>query len=354
MDLSDIPAAPELADPQALLAQLGGEVARSLSRALERLAALQASGHIDARSLRALQFEVEQARRAGIVAQQIVRLRAGAFARASERIDLAALLHEALRQQGREIARRRLQLRLNLMPAAVASDATLLYALLQAALDWAFALAASPLDLVLDAAAATGGVPLSIRLAADAAGPEALDTMAWRLLEQLASALAIPLERRCSGGRLTLRLTLPGAGPAAAGSAVESTDSLLSLSQPLAGRHLLVVAARRDTRQRLREALRPLGSMIDFVPSVEVAQAFCAGALPHALVYEAGLGGERFDRLRDAILAREPGLALVCVAEEGSWVEVRNEGPRQLTSVGRDAVAQALPAALLFELDRQA
>ncbi|MDE2275311.1 MAG: hypothetical protein KGK09_03350, partial [Burkholderiales bacterium] len=133
----------------------------------------------------------------------------------------------------------------------------------------------------------------------------------------------------------------------------EAADSLLSMSRPLAGQHLLVLAARRETRQRLREALRPLGSMIDFVPSVEAAQAFCAGALPHALVYEAALGGERFERLRETLLAQAGGLALVCIAEEGHQIEVRNQGRRQLTTVGRDAVAHALPAALLFELDRQ-
>ena len=93
--------------------------------------------------------------------------------------------------------------------------------------------------------------------------------------------------------------------------------------------------------------------MLDFVGSVEEAQALCADGLPHALVYEASLGGDRFERLRSDMLAEVPGLAFIQIAEQGKAFEVLNLGGRQFASVGRDAIIESLPAALLFELSRQ-
>jgi hypothetical protein len=95
-----------------------------------------------------------------------------------------------------------------------------------------------------------------------------------------------------------------------------------------------------------------MGLMLDFVTSVDEAQALCADGLPHAVVYQASLGGERFDRLRNEMLGEVPSLAFIQIAEQGKAVEVLNVGGRQLTSVGRDAIVESLPEALLFELSR--
>ena len=135
----------------------------------------------------------------------------------------------------------------------------------------------------------------------------------------------------------------------------ESEDPLAQAhnSQPLAGRHVVVLAARREVRNVVREALRAMGLMLDFVGSVEEAQALCADGLPHAMVYEASLGGDRFERLRGDMLAEVPGLAFIQIAEQGKAFEVLNLGGRQFASVGRDAIIESLPAALLFELSRQ-
>ena len=118
-------------DPQALIAQLGSEVASSLSAALDRVSALEASGQVDGETLRLLRDEIELARRAGIMGQQVVRLSNGRVHLANERLDLTALLHEVLRQRGREIEQRGIEVRQIFAPALVKSDATLLFSLLQ-------------------------------------------------------------------------------------------------------------------------------------------------------------------------------------------------------------------------------
>ncbi len=102
----------------------------------------------------------------------------------------------------------------------------------------------------------------------------------------------------------------------------------------------------------VRAALRPMGLMVDFVTSVEEAQQLCADGLPHAMIYEAAIAGEHFERLRNEMLAEVPTLVFVRIAEQGKAFEVLNLGGRQLASVGRDAIMSALPEALTFELSR--
>src|SRR5437870_2392812 len=62
---------------RALLTQVGGEIAGPLTAAMERITALSTTGKIDRQSLRALRDEVEAARRAGMVGQQLARFASG-------------------------------------------------------------------------------------------------------------------------------------------------------------------------------------------------------------------------------------------------------------------------------------
>jgi DNA-binding NtrC family response regulator len=120
----------------------------------------------------------------------------------------------------------------------------------------------------------------------------------------------------------------------------------------LVGRHVVVLAARREVRNVVRTSLRPMGLMVDFVTSVEELRQLVADGLPHAVVYEAAIAGEPFERLRREILAEAPAMVFVRISDEGKAFEVLNVGGRQFTSVGRDAIMVALPEALTFEFSR--
>ena len=377
MDLSDLarPAAPKVQtlieplDPQALIAQLGSEVATTLSSALERVAALSANGRIDREGLRALREEIDLARRAGIMGQQVVRLGNGQVQLSPERLDLTALLREALRQRGREIEARGIEVRQVFTAAQVSSDATLLFSLMQTVLDWSFEHTVSRIDIKLDIKNWPANARLSVAYAhrppdevdgALPAGAEepTLSTMSWRLLQQTAAVLGLPLQRRDSADKTELSLDFPKtlAPSLNAPDLIEQEDTqpgLLHLNPlPLAGRHVLVLAGRREVRNTVREALRPMGLMIDYVGSVDEAQELCADALPHAVVYEASIGGERFERLRAELVSRKASLAFVQIAEQGKGFQVLNLGGRQIASVGRDGIIESLPEALSFELAR--
>ncbi|MDO9074338.1 MAG: hypothetical protein Q7U73_13845 [Rubrivivax sp.] len=356
-------------DPQALIAQLGSEVATTLSAALDRVTALEASGQVDGETLRLLREEIDLARRAGIMGQQVVRLCNGQVQLANERLDLTALLRDVLRQRRSEIELRGIEVRQLFAPALVKSDATLLFSLLQTALDWAFEHAVSRIDLTLDvknwppharlSVAFSHRPPDKVDAGAGAAPPEeetALNTMSWRLLQQTVAVLALHLHRTDPPGRTVLEFEfpdtlLPRVEPAGTTDFEESIAPALA-PQPLIGRHVLVLAGRREVRNVVREALRPMGLMVDFVSSVEEVQQQCAEAMPHVVVYEGSLGGQRFDRLRDDLLKKAPRLAFIQIAEQGRAMQVMNVGGHQVTSVGRDAIIESLPEALAFELTR--
>jgi hypothetical protein len=357
----------EGSDERALLAQLGSEVAAVLSSALERVTALGSTGRIDRFGLHALRDEIDRARRAGMMAQQLQRLAGGQVKVVSERLDLTALLREVLRQRGREIDARGIEVRQVLCAAAVASDASLLFLLLQTVLDWSFDHAVSRIDFQLEMLNWPPHARLSVRfahqpedevgfdsatLAQEGDEVPALNTIAWRLLQQTAAVLGLPVQRIDNGAHSELRLAFPQTLLArvavADDSAIVAHDT-----QALAGRHVIVLSARRELRSVVLQALRPMGVMLDFASSVEEAQALGADGLPHALVFEALLGGERLERLRGAWLVECPALACIQIAEQGKAFEVLNVGGRQCASVGRDALIEALPAALLFELSRQ-
>ena len=379
MDLTDIarPSAPsgrrvvEPLDPQALIAQLGSEVATTLSSALERVALLNSTGRIDRDNLAALHAEIDLARRAGIMGQQVVRLSHGDVQLSRERLDLTALLRDALRERSREIDTQGIEVRQEFAGTLVMSDATLLFSLLQTVLDWAFEHAVSRIDIKLEVKSWPAHAVLTMKFAhlppdtvdtrampmADAQTPE-LNTMSWRLLQQTAAVLGLMLKRNDPPGKTELQVEFPETlaprvEPAGTTDFQETVSPTLSL-HPLAGSHVLVLAGRREVRNVVREALRPLSLVLDFAGTVDELQAQCAEAMPDAVVYEASLGGQRFERVRSELLAVSPRLAFVQVAEQGKVVEVLNQGGRQFTSVGRDAIIESLPEALKFELARTA
>ena len=377
MDLSDLTSAPaagrrmaEPLDPQALVAQLGSEVAATLSSALERVTTLAATGKIDRAGLRLLREEIDRARRAGIMGQQVVRLGNGRVQLANERLDLTSLLSEALRQRGREIDSRGIEVRQVLNPAEVMSDTTLLFSLLQTTLDWSFEHAVSRIDLTVEIKSWPAHAclivtyahqqPDEVEVPQGRAGAPIhelrLDTMAWRLLQQTAGVLGLVLARRDLPGKTELKLEFPQTlAPRLASLQsmdAQERESQAHNSQPLAGRHIMVLASRREVRNVVRAALRPMGLMVDFVTSVEEAQQLVADGMPHAVVYEAAIAGDHFERLRTEMLAEVPNLVFVRIAEQGKAFEVLNLGGRQFASVGRDAIMAALPEALTFELSR--
>ena len=352
-----------------LISQIGSDIGSALTSALERVNTLATTGRIDRGGLRALREEVELARRVGMIGQQLARYASGRIHQQAEQVSLTQLLREVLLQRGREASARQLELRQSLRPAEVVADATLLHALAQAVVDWALEHARQSIEFRIDFKAWPAHARLVCRFAHghDGALPgdvvartdhaSHLDSMSWRLVQQLAWTLHLEISREDAPQQTELSLVFPrtvNEEQIEGVSAVELDQGfgVSENSKPLAGSHVLVVASRRDLRGDIREATRHMGLLVDFVNSVEEAEEFCRDALPHAIVYESALAGDRFNRLREGIYAEVPGFVFIEIAEEGKAFEMAGEGTRRQALVGRDSVTDSLPSALLFELSR--
>lgn len=358
---------PHAEDGHALLGQLGSEVATALSSALEVVTTLATTGKISRRGLRELRESIELARRTGIMGQQVQRLGAGRVRQNVERVDLTNALRDALLQHRRQIQAKDVEVHQALGPAQVMADPTLMFTLIEALLEWALEHTRSAVDFRID----LNPWPVFARLgcgfrflddseldrgALDFSGPR-LQTMSWRLLQQAAHTMELPIRLDEDGA--TARVTIefprtvndPSEVSAARRDRPDAERQGIN-SKPLAGTHLLVLAARRESRAIVRDAIRHMGLMVDFVATIDEAREFCAGGMPHALLHESGLSGERFERLRTELLADMPQLVFIELADDGQGLETRQVGQRRFSRVSLATAIESLPPALMFELSQ--
>jgi hypothetical protein len=328
---------------------------------------LATTGRIDRHNLRVLRDELETARQVGMIGQQLARFGSGRLRQSHERMHLTQTLKGVLSHRTREVQARGIELIQFLRPIEVIADASLLFGLLSGMLDWALANALASIELRLDMKPWPSQARLTCRFArrpADAPGIDTktvslsagLDSLTWQLVQQTAWTMGLTIERVDDTGQTTLTLDFPRTvNDEVEGVSTTELDQGFAHSshtKPLAGHQVLVVASRRDVRAQVVEALRSTGLIIDVVPSITEAAQFCHDGLPHAIVYESALGGERFEQLRGDLLAEAPELAFIEIAEEGSDFEISSFTGAHSTRVGRDAIVASLPSALMFELSK--
>lgn len=349
-----------------LVSEIGAATATQLTSALERIHTLIASGKIDRASLRALRDEVDGARQAGMIGQQIARFASGRLRQSHERLQLADTLKGLLAHRHRETQSRGIVLKPALKSAEVIVDASLLFSLLNTVLDWALAYAQSNIEFRIDIRSWPQNAQLICRFAhrpPDQSSetdrppePAALESLSWRLLEQTAWTMGLPLDRRDDALHSSLTIEFPRT----AADEIEGVTTMeidegfapSTNSKPLAGSHVLVVSSRRDLRVQIRDALRNMGLIIDFVGTVDEASEFCRDGLPHAMIVESIQRGEKFAHLREEIANEVPDFVFIEIIEEGNTFEMSGFSGSNVARVGRDVIESSLPSALMFELSK--
>ena len=341
-----------------LIAELGAEIAHPLTLALERVNALTSSGQIDRAGLRLLREEIETARQLGMTAQLLARFASAGLAQSRERVALHDTLQSVLTHRKRETDARGISVQPAATPVDVIVDASLLFSLLNTLLDWALAQARSAIGLVIDVDTWKGHARLICRFETTDAGTPAppIDTLTWRLLEQTAATMHLGLTRQVNDRQVTVTLefALPANADIEGVSPVDldqGFDSSIN-SKPLAGSHVVVIASRRSMRARIRDALRHMGLIVDMVDSIDEAIDFCSDGLPHAIIVEGILQGDRLERFRADIRAEVPGFPFIDIVEEGNEFNVSDDTGIERARVGQDAIEAALPSVLMFELSK--
>ena len=349
-----------------LVSQLGMEIAEPLTAALERIHLLTSTGQIDRAGLRALRDEVERARQAGMIGQQLTRFASGRVRQSHEVLQLEEVLKGVLTLRSRETQARGIALKPQLKSARVIVDGPLLFSLLNAILDWALANAHAHIAFKVDFKTWPVHARLTCRFAnrpADqvddsvtVASLPRLDSLTWRLIEQTCWTMSLVVERKDQDGVTSLVIEFPQTvGEEMEGlsaTEVDETSTQSGNSKALAGSHVLVVASRREMRVLIRDALRNMSMLVDFVSSIDEAASFCREGLPHAIIVESIQKGGRFAHFRDEIMAEVPDFVFIEILEQGSTFEMTGTNGAAMARIGRDVITSALPAALMFELSR--
>lgn len=347
----------------ALLTQVGQESAEPLSAALERVTSMATTGQIDRRGIRALRDEIARARQAGIWSQQIARLASGRIRQSHERVHLTHTVQSALAYRARELHSQGVQLTQALHPVEVQSDASMLFGLLNALVDWWLHAAQGRVVLQIDTQPWPAQARMFCRVQhqpADQASPPPLDghcprldSLEWRLLEQYARTMRLSLERRIGLSHVEVTLGFPLLPPPTLEDALADDRFVDSVnSKPLAGSHVLVVAARRDLRVRIRESLQSMGLVLDFATSVQDAIDFCSEGLPHALVFDGSLRSPNLEQLVNSIRQEVPEFVFIELVDGARHFDMSTSASQGLALVGRDVAETALPSALVYELSR--
>lgn len=355
----------ELARWQELLAQAGRELAEPLTAALERVATLTTTGRIDRAGLRTLLDEVDRARQAGIWCQQISRLASGRVRQSHERVHLTNTVQSVLAHRARELQARGIHIVQSLQEVEVQVDASMLHGLLNAVVEWWLSCAQGLVDVRIDQGRWSDNASLVCQFQhrspdlphnPEAPHNPALDSMSWHLLEQTASTLGVVQHREIESSQARLTLEFPrtvNALAAAPGADVPDASFADSInSKPLAGCHVLVVAARRDVRGLVRESMKSMGLVVDFVNTVADAVEFCDAGLPHGIVFESSLKTPRFMQMVASIRQEVPEFVFIELLDDGHTFEISSISPTGMARVGHAAVATSLPSALVYELTR--
>ncbi|MBI3346782.1 MAG: hypothetical protein HY020_06165 [Burkholderiales bacterium] len=355
-----------------IVQQLGAEIAGPLSAALEQIQNLATTGQIDRRGLRLLRRSVDDARTAGMLGQQLARLTSGRLRLNRERQHLAQMLRSVLAQRSRETQARGVQVRQALKPVEIWADGALLFALLNALMDWALANTHSSVDLRLDLTPWPVKARLSCRFAhrsldllsedAEPRGPTpGLDSLAWRLLEQTALTLGVLPLREQEAGITLLTLEFNQLAPEEAPPAPDSTHARLEAeaermggnSRPLAGCQLLILSANRDLRTEAQAAVRHMGMLVDVVGSVAEAEQFCREGLPHALLFDAAQMNEALLQLIAEVMRDAPDFSFVEMFDGEHRTQLSTATNDGVARISRRHLPDALPSLLMFELAKR-
>lgn len=350
-----------------LVGKVGVGIAEPLTEALDHVQSLVSGGRVDPARLRKLQASIEEARQICITAQQLTRLATRRVRVSHERVQLDAMLRDVLQHRAHEAEARGLLLPdphgAKIRAAEVLVDASLLFSLLNTLFDWLLRYVEDSLQLSVESR--TWPEHARLRCSFNARDwqktatdpvPAVVDSLSWRLLEQIAGTLDLVFSHRIDGPAVELVMEFPRATNPGM-QAVDSVDlGDQSISEPevvpLVGCNVLIVASRRALRLQIRNAIAHLGLTIDLVSSVDEAVDFCRNGRPDALVVEQALEGGRLARLRSELFEETRQLAFIAITEDGEPFEMSDGSLDQLARVRRSALETALPSVLLFELSQ--
>jgi hypothetical protein len=312
-----------------------------------------------------LRDAVDQARHIAMQSQQVARLAGGQLRQSHEKLSLDGIVNQALDDRAQSFKRHHITLYRNLKQVDVIVDASLLWSLVDASLDWACE-QGSQLVVLLDmknwpehGMLVIKATPLPGAALTDARP----DSLNWHLLSSIAQAMGVALEREINAnGDATLLLEFVRTVRQLEGltamefdngdSHSDADSSFHSRSKPLAGLRVLLISTDSMVRAEVDKSASQLGLKVNAVASVEQAQRYVTLDMPHLIIIDERLHADAFDVLLHEVKGKDPNLGFLEITDDANTFEVSSWMSDSMTRVSRDALRAQLTSLLTLELAR--
>lgn len=341
---------------------IGAQLSQPVSLMKDVLAQFRQTHTISRTQMAILGEAVNAAHRIALQSQQISRLAGGRLRQSHERLSLHTLLQEVLDNKLAQAARTGLQVRRKIKPVEVIVDPGLLWSLLEVAIDWA-AEQGQRIQVSLDVKnwPEYGILMLKasqhVAVPANDLEPASPDTLNWHLLQQIAQAMGLMVERVIAPDHTLVMLEFPRTVKQLEGlTAVEmnvggdSSSFMLSESKPLAGHRLLLITADEGIRGDVKDACDMLGLVMDITPTAVQAIRFCEMDKPHMIVIDEKLHDHYFDELREDLVRSDINFPCVEISSASNTFEMSNWMGDSMSRISRDALRAQLSSILVMEL----
>lgn len=309
--------------------------------------------------MNALNSAMESVRKATKQAQQLSRLAEGRLRQSHERLNLTEIVDSTIDELAETVRQRGVEVQRNLKQVEVIVDPGLLSSLVEAAIEWALTMGRR-----LQVSLAIKNWPehglLSFRYSQGTPVPgseEAEDTLGWHLLDQIARAMGVKVERIASpdGGVLVIEFprtvkTLEGLTAVEVDAGGTGGDTQIMESKPLAGHRILLVTADAPLAAEVKLICREMGLMVDSVPTTMQAVRFVELDQPHLIIIDESLKDPKFDELREDLLRNDPNYPFVEIAKSSSTIHMASWMGDSISRVGRDALRGQLPSVIVMEM----
>ncbi|MES2945939.1 MAG: hypothetical protein V4772_23985 [Pseudomonadota bacterium] len=345
----------------ALAGIIGSQLSEPLSDMQHVLNEFSRTRKITSDNMRQLKKSLDLARTVAKQSQQIARLASGRLRQSHERLKLDLLLGNALRDRADDFHHKGVELYQNLKAVEVIVDPSLLFSLIDAALDWAVSMGRR-LVITLEIKNWPEYGMLFIKTSDSvAAGNDEEDgtgseNLGWYLLSETARAMGVSVEKVSSAHEVSLLIEFPRTVKRLEGmTAVEMDtgfDSLHSESKPLAGHRVLVITNDEKLRMEVTSIARTMSLVVDFAPSTSQGMRFCEMETPHMLIIDERVRDHVFDELRMELRKMDGNFPFIEVANDSNVLEVAGWMSDSMTRLSRDALRSQLPSIMALELSK--
>ncbi len=362
-------AAPQL-HPE-VLGTIGEEIAHNLTQALDLILQAASNPRAMGESLSRTHFLVDRLRRKAMSMQQIARLAQNRVRQSHEKLSLAGVAQNVLDDRKTEYAATGLVVNTRFKTVEIIVDPGLLMSLISASLDWvtefgtvvrmSTSMKLWPQHGQLNLIAAQG-----VRTQEDIDRKTTVNqSIAWHLMQQIALSMGVGLVMDETVHERSLTIEFPRTVVALEGMTVmememETGHSGLSgqsgfgsvSTNFIAGHQVLVISADYRLFVEVREICAKLSLRCEHAATVQVAERYCEGQVPHLIVCDEAQDDDIYAALLDDLQRHSPGFPTIIVTEGGYGFEFSDWSGNSKSKVARKHLTEQLPSALTVELSR--